>query len=267
MAREHYNPQEIGNNFENRRVRLRATTNGGKNDGASPKEGLLTSVEVRLVDWTRDAKPIADILNDSRVIEHEAGVAPRQTKKDIPKFRVNINDHITLTPGATMTPEGLKAFADDIIIATPDEVRAYFAKLSRVETYVAEVGGRVVGTASFEKPSPIQAGKRVGTIFKLAVDPDAPKVIESSRYGKGIGRHLVRMIDNRAKELSLTSVGASLIKGVEGYLSPMSLFVSEGYTVVGESPKDTLGWDNKEEKYVERDTIKLQLQLVIPQAS
>lgn len=244
---------------------------GNGNGGDLGKQEIRQQipVEVRLVDWERDARQIADILNDPRVIEHEAGVAPRQTPRRIPDFRANIERHIILSPGATMTPEGLKNFANDIIIATPGEVRAYFEKLSRVETYVAVIAGKVVGTASLEKPSPTQSGKRVGTIFKVAVDPDAPKAIESSRYGKGIARSLVQRINDRAKELSLTSVQASIIKGVEGYFAPQRLFANEGYRIAGEYPKDTLGWDNNggddhKGAFVERDTIKMQW---IPEAS
>lgn len=249
------------------------------NDGGMPgggdfgrtKEGLTVPIiEIRRADLERDSEAIADMFNQPTVIEHLAGVAPRQTPRIIARFRANVEKHITLSPGATMTAEGLKNFADDIIIATPNEVKAYFAKLSRVETYVAEIGGRVVGTASLEKPSPTQSGKRVGTIFKVAVDPDAPKAIESSRYGKGIARSLVRVINNRAQELSLTSVQASIIKGIKGYLSPISLFTNEGYNFAGESPRDTLGWDNtggddNKGAFVERDTIKMQL--AIPRAS
>lgn len=239
-----------------------------RNDqGMHLKERVSQVIEVRPAELERDAEAIADIFNNPRVIEHMAGVAPRQSPRNIKLFRAHIQDHIHLSPGATMTQEGLEKFAKNIIIATPVEIRAFFAKFSDVETYVAMIGEKVVGTASFEGSSPTQSGKRVGTIFKVAVDPDAPKAIESSQYGKGIARSLIRVINNRARELSLTGIVASIIKGVEGYQSPMTLFLNEGYVMGPESPGDTLGWDYKIEKFVERGTLKLQLQLATPQTS
>lgn len=240
--------------------------NGGSSNGGDlgkRRENLTEpKIEIRRVDLEKDVEAIADIFNHPKVREHLAGVAPAQSPRRIPDFRARIERHIILSPGATMTQEGLINFANDIIIATPNEVKAYFEKLSRVETYVAVIGGRVVGTASLETPSPTQAGKRVGTIFKVAVDPDAPKAVESSRLGKGIGRSLVQAIHNRVTELSLTSVQASVIK-VDGYFSAVSLFEKNGYKFAGESPKDTLGWDNhggddQQGAFVERDTIKMQ---------
>ncbi|MBF8250038.1 MAG: N-acetyltransferase protein [Candidatus Levybacteria bacterium] len=249
--------------FNSAYQRIRFRNSIKEDTGGGCKDCLnQNSVEIRLADWEKDAKPIADIFNHPSVIEHEAGVAWAGTRRNISRFKAHPEKYIHLSPGSTMTEEALIAFAEDIIIATPDEVRAYFEKLDRVETFVAALEGKVVGTVSLEKPGPTQVGKRTGTIFKLAVNPDAPKVVETAKYGKGIGRSLVRAVGNRAKELSLTSVGASIIKDVEGYVMSMSLFLSEGYTPDGVSKgKDTLGWNYKEGMFVERNTMKFQLQL------
>ncbi len=233
----------------------RKNGNGNGGDLGKPIETMQqVPIEVRFADLEKDAEAIANIWNQPKVIEHLAGVAPALTKRDITKFRANITQYIPLMPN--ITPEGLKDLARGIIMATPTEIKAHYAELRNVELYVAVLEGKVVGTATLVKPD---AGKRWGTISKVAVSSEAPKVIESSKHGKGIARSLIRFIDNRMfNELGYTGAEVTVIQGVEGELGPKYLFMREGYSGANELVGVSLGWDNHEERFVPRNSYRMQ---------
>lgn len=227
------------------------------------KETLVPSVEIRLVNWEKDAGAIAEIWNNPDIIKHLAGVAPAVSYRNISKFRANIAKYI---PSLSSLPEEeLRKIAEQIIIATPAEIEAFYAKYSNIEVYVAvakeKIKGkdaeRIVGTVSLEKP--IKPGDRMGAISKLAVSPDAPSIGGSTR-GKGIGRRLIGRLNNRMfdpRQLGLWGATATIMQRVDGELAPAHLFQDAGYDSTG-AVKFHLGWNPELRIFEERRVTEVQ---------
>lgn len=235
------------------------TENGGrirKGEGNCDfKEVLRKPIEVRLADLEKDAEAIASIFNNPDVIVHLAGVAPAVSDRKIDRFRANIAKYI---PSLKELPEEqLKKIADQIIIATPAEIKAFYAKFPNIEAYVAVANGKVVGTVSLE--TPVHPGDRMGIISKLAISPDAPSVGNSTR-GKGIGKKLIQFLNNRMfdpKQLGLDGATATIMQRVEGELAPKHLFEDEGYESTGGAGRH-LGWDTEQKIFVPRSFSTMQ---------
>jgi hypothetical protein len=221
---------------------------------------VLKPVNIRRVDTEKDwgaIVAIAGIFNEPNIIEHLSGIAPAKTERNIAKFRKNISRYIPDEMSKNISEEGLKRIAENLIRATPAAIKEYFTRLgNNAEVYVAEAGARIVGTATLEKPS--GPGKMYCTISKVAVSCNAPKMLDSSRNGKGVARQLINFLDNRINDLGYIGAEVSVVKRVAGRLAPLDLFMNDGYDFVGETNNGDLGWDNREKKYVFRDIIKLQ---------
>lgn len=239
----------------------------GGHIGKGPSNGGLKEdigqnwVEVRLANWDKDAIAIANIFNEPNVIEHLSGIAPARTERDINKFRKNIGKYIPEDLRTNIVKEGLKRMSENMFRATAEEVGAYFVRLgTNAEVYVAEVEvngeKKIVGTAILEKPS--GPGKMVGTISKVAVSCDAPKVLESSASGKGIARKLIQTIDNRLNDLGYLGAEATIIRHLQNELAPLDLFKRQGYDIVGIVDNGDLAWDKSTGRFELRDIIKVQ---------
>lgn len=231
---------------------------GGGHDTLRLKEALVPTVEIRSVNWERDAEAIANIFNEPGVIEHLSGIAPAETEKNIDKFKRNIGKYIPIEYRKKITDEALKRMSGNMLRATPEEVKAYFERLgANAETYVAVVGGKVVGTATLEKPS--HSASMTGFISKVAVSADAPKVLKSTVSGKGIARQLIQRIDERLIELGCNKAEATIIRHSDNReLGPLDLFKKQGYAIVGIAVEGTMAWNNRTRKFEFRDQFKME---------
>lgn len=241
----------------------RSTNGNGKREMLVSKEMLAPIVEIRSVDWEKDAEAIAQLWNNPIIIQHLAGVAPAATDRNIAKFRKDPSKYI---PSLKELPEEeLKSIAEQIIIATPDEIKSFYAKHPNNEVYVA-VGKekidcknveRVIGTVSLKKP--VEPGDRMGTVSKLAVSPDAPNA-GNSAHGKGIGKKLIAFLNERMfdpKQLGLRGANATIMQRVEGELAPTHLFEDAGYDPTG-AVKYHLGWNPDKKIFEERRVAEVQ---------
>jgi hypothetical protein len=230
------------------------------NDAMIKTEALRYPVNIRLVDVRHDwisVCEIARIFNEPTVIEHLSGIAPAKTERNIQKFQSNIANYIPEEVLDNISEEGLERIANNLVRATPSGIRTYFLKMgANAEVYVAEVNKKIAGTATLEKPS--GAGKMLCTISKVAVPSKAPKVVESSRNGKGIARQLIQFLDKRIGDLGFAGIEVSVIKSVGGRQAPLELFLKEGFDIAGETPNVDLAWDIPSGKYVFRKVVKLQ---------
>lgn len=253
LEREGGNKQEVGSVLR-RGERFRAGMDNKVDGGAPSREKLVgVNVEIRLADLEKDAAKIASIFGEPDNIEHLAGVAPALTKRNIVEFRSNIAKYMPEMPG--VDEEGLKDIAKGVIIATKDEIRGRLQS-PNIELYVAEIGGRVVGTVTLEKPS--GAGIRWGGISKIAVTQEAK--------GLGVGRKLFQAVNSRMfDQLGYSGAAAGIIRGVDGDSIPLRMFENNGWHAAGTLPYICLGWSRKEEKFVYRNSIRVQR--VIPQGS
>ena len=235
--------------------------NGKDNNGLKEKLGQ-NLIEVRPADLEKDAEAIADIFNEPNVIEHLSGIAPADTEKDINKFKRNIGKYIPEEWRKKLTDEALKRTGENMFMATPKEVKAYYAKLgTNAEVYVAEIGGKVVGTATLEKPG--HAASMTGFISKVAVSASAPKILETTVSGKGIARQLIQRIDNRLIALGCNKVEATIIRHLDNReLGPLDLFKRQGYGIVGIAVEGTMAWDNNTGKFEFRDQFKMEKKLL-----
>lgn len=238
----------------------RFPSNGeGNRVDTSVNTEVLYSVDIRRIDVKEDSVAIvaiANIFNEPNVIEHLSGIAPAKTERNIRKFRENIFKYIPNQMLDTISEEGLVRIANNLIRATPVEIQDYFARFgNNAEVYVADVGGKIAGTATLEIPS--GSGKMLGTISKVAVSEKAPKVSDSLS-GKGIARRLIQTLEDRIVMLGLSGSEVSVIKSVNGRLAPLNLFLNQGYVFKSETQNGDLAWDNREGKYVFRDIVKLQ---------
>lgn len=223
-------------------------------DGNGYPENLSHGVEIRLADIERDAAAVARIFNEPDVIQHLSGVAPALTRRNIVKFRENIVDYMPEMPGLDI--DGLKEIAKGIIIATKDEVRERYSRALNVELYVAELAGKVVGTATLEKPS--GAGMRWGQVSRIAVS-ESEKGKGRIEKGQGTGTKLLRFIDRRMfEQLGLKGASAGIIRGIGGDGIPLHMFEEAGYESSGTLRNICLGWSIAEEKFVYRNSIRVQ---------
>lgn len=217
------------------------------NGGIAPKEGLKPAIEIRLADLEKDAEAIAAIFNQPEVIEHLAGIAPARTPRNIKKFRDNITDYMPTIPN--ISKEQIRELAKTVVIATKDEIKEFYSKASSSELYVAVVAGKVVGTVTLEKPS--GAGMLWGMVSKLAVSKE-------NRNG-GVATKLLQFVDDRMfKTLGLKGAAAGIIRGIAGDGIPLHIFEKEGYGGSGTLRNICLGWNNNEEGFVFRDSLRVQ---------
>lgn len=218
-------------------------------------------IEVRPANLEKDAEAIAGIFNEPNVREHLSGIAPAKTENNINKFKKNIGKYIPEEWRKKITYEALKRMGENMFMATPEEVKAYYTSLgTNAEVYVAVIEGKVVGTATLEKPS--HPAGMTGFISKVAVSANAPKVLESTVSGKGIARQLIQKIDNRLIELGYNSVEATIIRHLDNReLGPLDLFKGQGYGIVGIAVEGTMAWNNNAGKFEFRDQFRMEKKL------
>lgn len=226
---------------------------GGGSNG-DRKENLNHDIEIRLADIEKDAAAVARIFNEPKIIQHLAGVAPALTRRNIVQFRENIVDYMPEMPGLDM--DGLKEIAKGIIIATKDEIKERYSGALNIELYVAELAGKVVGTATLEKPS--GAGMRWGQVSRIAVS-ESEKGKGRIEKGQGTGTKLLQFINRRMfEQLGLKGASAGIIRGIDGDGIPLHLFENAGYESSGTLRNICLGWSIAEEQFVYRNSIRVQ---------
>lgn len=246
----------------NRRMRFLRAPTSGKPDGRCKEDIKQNFVEVKPADLEKDAKAIANIFNEPNVIEHLSGIAPADTEKNINKFKKNIGMYIPEEWRKKLTEEALKRTGENMFMATPEEVKAYYTRLgTNAEVYVAIIGGKVVGTATLEKPG--HAASMTGFISKVAVSASAPKVLETTVSGKGIARQLIQKIDDRLIALGCNKVEATIIRHLDNReLGPLDLFKRQGYGIVGIAVEGTMAWNIATGKFEFRDQFKMEKKLL-----
>lgn len=234
--------------IEQGRSRFRATD--AKGNGGLAKETLYPAVEIRRANLEKDAEAIAELFDQAA--EHLAYVATKNTGgRDIDRLRANIKNIKKYIPEMPkdVTEEALLEIGRSIIVARPEEIKDMYSNTDRLELYVAEVGGRVVGTITVEKPG--KGGTRRGSVSKMVVSKDV--------RGRGIATKLLDFADNRMfKELAYTGASAGIIQGVEGDTIPAKVFRKHGYRSTGELDNICFGWDKSAKKFVYRNSYRFE---------
>lgn len=216
--------------------------NRGRSDAnIRPRENLGSSgIEIRSADLEKDSISIARIFSQPRTIEHLSGVAPAQTRKDIRKFRENIQN---LMPDANIDIP--------IIIAVKEDIEAHYRSNPRSELLVAVEAGKVIGTITLEKGG---TGIVWIQVSKFAVSEEA--------RGKGIGTKLLQFANSRMfNELGARGAYGGIIRGVENDGVPLHLFEKEGYVGVSTSRDICVGWSNREDQFVYRSSLRVQREI------
>lgn len=212
----------------------------GNGGAVKPEVAINSIVEIRPADLEKNAPAVARIFSQPRTIEHLSGIAPSVTRRDIPRFRKNIQN---LMPDVNLqTP---------IIIAVRDEIEAYYVANASAELYVAvDTTGKVIGTVTLERSG---AGIVWMQVSRLAVSEEA--------RGKGIGTNLLNFANHRIDELGTRGSSAGIIRGVEGDGIPLHLFEKVGYVAAGTLRDICVGWSNAEERFVYRNSLRMQREI------
>lgn len=194
------------------------------------------NIEIRYADFKKDAEGIAEIWNQKSVIEHLAGVGPVKTPPDVDLKKYRKNRHLS------------------ILIATPNEIKEFEGN-PYINTIVAVdiSSGKVVGTVQVGFPAERAFGIKFASVEKLAVHEDKRR--------KGIARRLLRTahaliytVKDKEGKYAYTGVRAGIINNVEGADAAWMLFKKAGYDLIGQQIKNCESWDNRLERFVERDT-------------
>jgi len=121
-----------------------------------------------------------------------------------PSMTIRLMDATDLDRGFLQALNALKA----VELTEQQAVDVYRHRLkSRIRTYVAEIDGKIAGTASvFIEPKFIHAGGVVGHIEDVAVNPEFQK--------HGIGRALVEFILDECRQLNCYKVILDCAEGV-----------------------------------------------------
>lgn len=108
---------------------------------------------------------------------------------------------------------------------TDDEARAAWMLPPPAEVLVAEVDGRVVGTAE-HRPNQVGRGDHVANA-SFMVSPDAA--------GKGVGRTLAEAVIDRARAAGYRAMQFNAV--VASNVRAIALWESLGFVVVGRAPR------------------------------
>ena len=110
--------------------------------------------------------------------------------------------------------------------ATHQTVTDTIERCGRGETWIAEVGGRVVGTVTLQPPERTRGGPwfdrpEVAKFQQFCVDPDL--------QGQGIGRAMMRHVEARALDLGAAELALDTSEHAEGLITH---YTHQGYRFI-----------------------------------
>ncbi|OGH05166.1 MAG: hypothetical protein A2W22_05850 [Candidatus Levybacteria bacterium RBG_16_35_11] len=210
------------------------------------KERIGTAnVEIRLSNLDQDATRIAELFRQSSVIEHLAGIAPtwQTAELNVKRYAEKYPDyHIVLG-----SEEGIKDLYKDYSGTIDSDSVLLVAEDKKSK--------RIAGTITIVKP--MGRGMTHAMVTGHAVD--------KNQRQKGIGTllletaHALIFLPKEMNGFELPGAEAGIILGLEGNSHTFKIYKKEGYLKKEFQPKYCVSWDNKQRRFVERDTRRLLL--------
>jgi len=212
-----------------------------------PKERVgVTNVEIRLANLDQDAARIAELFRQASVIEHLAGIAPTWQTAELNVKRYaekHSSYHIVLG-----SEEGIKDLYKDYDGSKDSDAVLLVAEDKKSK--------RIAGTITIIKPT--GRGMTYATVAGHAVD--------KYRRVRGIGTmlfetaHALIFLSKEMGGFDLPGAEAGIILGIEGNNHTFGMYKKEGYVKKDTQEKYCVSWDNKQRKFVDRDSQRLQLE-------
>lgn len=149
-------------------------------------------------------------------------------------------------------PETIEHIAGMTPYTTEEDIKALYRSNDLVLLTAETPSGLIVGTITAQKPA---FGATAAGVLRLAVDPKYREKRIGNRLVKAVNAFVFRDANDEAnKGLNCTQARASAILGVDGDSIAQKTFAREGYIRGAELVGTTLGWSNRSNRLVNRNS-------------